>query len=162
MSNSLKLKKNTLILAVITGINLVLLIAMLLFCYGYVFNQNIPGVCTECMAEGHMTGTRMILAMFNNIIQIVLVVSMCIVLMAFKKSKGNCAFSILSWMTMILSGINMLLFWGLRALGHGEMGAEMIELDAQFMNARVISAIIIFLNIVLLILVKNGIRDSVE
>ena len=90
MSNSLKYKnKYTLIIATITGINLILLVAMLLFCYRCVFieDADIPGLCIECMEEHHMTGIRMILAMFINIIQIVLVVSMCIVLKAFKKIK---------------------------------------------------------------------------
>lgn len=163
MSNSLKYKnKYTLILAAITGINLVLLMAMLLFCYRYVFieDADIPGLCIECMEEHHMTGIRMILAMFINIIQIVLVVSMCIVLKAFKKNKGTCAFLVLSIMTMILSGINMLQFWGLRTMGHLETGAEMIKLDVQFMSARVISAIVICLNIVLLIFVEKWDKED--
>lgn len=126
---------------------------MLLFCYRNLPIEDIPGICTECMAE-RMTSINMFLGRIINIIQIVLVLSMCIVLNDFKKGKDNYSFPILSGMTMILSGINLLLFLWLGAYGHGEMGVEMIELDAQFTSARVISAILIFLNIILLIFVK--------
>ena len=152
------MKKITNTVVILTIINLVTLLVMLFFCY-HNWTLDIPGMCDECMVDSGIS-FRLFVGFGTVLIQIVASVIMCICLHWFIKYDGNIGHVVSCVVNLFLSVVQFMLFFDeMDVTIHSQppTKADAMALDmllVQFDVAKILSAALIILNIMIIVFVR--------